>query len=184
LPIDQQMDLFANTHAERGSLCDRFADMQSIANIEPANPTVALSVHNPVDGVIYLVPSVRGLEGRLAYVGTDALLMKQAVADGIPLEYAVPEERREFVDHYSEGFEVIGLAIAIVNLVPSTIQGIQALFELAAMRRGYQGEAARRAKVELKIDYLKTPNAEARGLNIKGDAQGVVEALRELRRDS
>ncbi|QYF74881.1 hypothetical protein [Cryobacterium sp. PAMC25264] len=154
--------------------------MQSDAIIEPCDPTHGIAVQNPSEDVIYLIPSASGRDGRPAYMGTDALLVKRAVAEGVPVRYSLPEQEREFVEHFSAGIEIIELAVAIIALVPSTIQGIQALIELAAMRKGFKGDAVKRAKVHLKIDYLKTPTTEARGVRIKGDADKVVEALKEL----
>lgn len=154
--------------------------MESDVSIESCEPTHGVTILDPAAGVIYLVPSTTGTDGRPAYMSTDALLMKRAVADGVGVEYALPADEREFVDHFSAGIEVIGLTVAIVNLVPSTIQGIHALIQLIAIRRGYTGDSAKQAKVKLKIDYIKTASLEARGIKVEGDADGVVEALKAL----
>lgn len=148
--------------------------------IEDRDPDQRVTVLNPVAGVIYLMPSASGIDDHPAYMGSDALLAKQAMAAGLPLEYALPEGERQFVEHFSAQLDVIGLYLAVVNLVPSMIQGVQSLIELVAMRRGYTVEGAKKARVDLKIDFLKTPTTEARGIRVKGDAGSVVEVMREL----
>lgn len=154
--------------------------MPSDTTIEKCDPVVGVTVRDPEAGVIYLLPSASGVAGRPAYVGSDAILVKLAAANGVAMEYALPEAEREFVDYFSAAIDVIGLTVAVIGLVPSTIQGIQSVIELAAMRRGYKGVAVKRAKVSLRIDFLRTPSAEASGIRIKGDAESVVEALGKL----
>lgn len=158
--------------------------MNSKPLIEQREPDKDVIVPNPTAGVIYLMPSASGIDGRPSYMGADALLAKQAVTAGVAVEYALPEEKREFVEYFSEQIDIIGLYIAVANLVPSMIQGIQALLEMAAIRRGYTGEGARKAKVDLRIDYLKTPTTEARGIRVKGDADSVVEVVNLLSSES
>lgn len=157
--------------------------MTSEPTVEQRDPDPRVTVRNPAAGVLYLMPSSTGMDGRPAYMGADALLAKQAWVAGLPVEYASPEDEREFVEHFSAQLDVIALYVAVVNLVPSMIQGIQALIELAAMRRGYTRESAKKAKVDLRIDFLRTPTTEARGIRVKGEADSVVEAMRELTQD-
>lgn len=154
--------------------------MNSKPTIEQRDPGQNVTVPIPAVGVIYLMPSASGIDGRPAYLGADVLLAKRAVAAGVPVEYAVPEEQREFVEYFSAEVDVISLYVAVVNFVPSMIQGIHSLIELSAIRKGYTAEGARKAKVALKIDYLKTPTTEASGIRVKGDADSVVEILKTL----
>lgn len=163
-----------------GACWTRFRVMASESSVEVRDPDLRVTVKNPAVGVVYLMPSASGMDGRPAYMGSDALLAKRALAAGLPVEYALTEDERQFVEHFSAQLDVIGLYIAVVNLVPSMIQGIHALIELAAMRRGYTEESAKKASVDLRIDYLNTPTTEARGVRIKGDADSVVAAVREL----
>jgi hypothetical protein len=158
--------------------------MTNEATLETRDPAYGVTVSNPVDGMIYLLPSASGIEGHPAYMGADMLLMKRAVAEGIAIEYSVSEDEREFVEHFSAGVATITLTVAIINLVPSIIQGIHALIQLAAMRKGFQPDQVERAEVQLKIDYLKTATTEARGIEINGNAAAVVALMTELSTDS
>lgn len=117
-------------------------------------------------------------------MGADALLLKIASGRGIDIDYAVSAGDRVFVEHYSAGLDVINLAVAVYNVLPSTVQGIHALIQIAALRRGIRPEELPKAKVHVKMDLLKTPTLEARGVEIKGDSEGVVSIIANLSRES
>lgn len=158
--------------------------MQTEPTIRQCKPIIGVEIDNPKQGTIYLLPTAHNRDGRRAYMDSDALLLKWAVMNGVPVEYAVPEENREFVEHFSSGAEIVALAVSIANLIPSTIQGIYALIQIAALRKGIKEENLSAANVQLEIDYLKTSTTEARGIVISGDVDGVVAALGKLSADS
>lgn len=158
--------------------------MQTEAIVQQREPVSGVEIDNPEADTVYLLPTAHDGDGKLAYMGADALLLKQAVANGIPVEYAVAEEDREFVEHFSAGIEIVTLTVAILGLIPSTIQGIYALIQLVAMRKGIKEDDLRTAEIRLRIDYIKTPVAEARGVEISGDPDGVVAIMERLSKES
>lgn len=158
--------------------------MQTDASVQPREPISDVKIEEPDRDTVYLLPTAHDGDGKRAYMGADALLMKRALADGVQVQYAVPEEEREFVEHFSAGIDLVILAVAVINLIPSTIQGIHALIQLRALRKGIGEEDLGTAEVQLKIDFLRTSSTEARGVEIIGKADGVVAALERLRSDS
>lgn len=158
--------------------------MQTEATIQPRDVLSGIEMGSPDPETVYLLPTAWNGDGRHAYMGADAILLKQAAAKGVDVAYAMPEEDREFVEHFSSGIELVTLAVAIVSLVPSTIQGIHALIQLAARRKGIKDEDLSRAQVKLKIDYLRTPTTKARGVEISGDVDGVVSIMERLSGES
>lgn len=164
--------------------CTTFRAMQIDPTIEGREPISDIEIDNPQVDTVYLLPTTRDGDGKRAYLGADAILLKQAVASGVHVRYAVPDEDLEFVEHFSSGVELVTLAVAVVNLIPSTIQGIYALIQLVARRKGIKEENLDKAGVRLKIDYIKTHTTEARGLEISGDSDSVVEIMKRLGRES
>lgn len=158
--------------------------MKTEATIQPRDPLSGIRLGSPDPETVYLLPTAWNGDGKHAYMGTDAILLKQAVVNGVCVEYAMPEEDREFVEHFSSGVELVTLAVAIIGLVPATIQGIHALILLAARRKGIKEEDLHRAEVKLKIDYLRTPTTKARGVEISGDVDGVVAIMERLSGES
>ncbi|WP_044492609.1 hypothetical protein [Nesterenkonia massiliensis] len=154
--------------------------MQTEALIQPRKPVSGIHISSPESGTVYLLPASQDRDGKHAYRGADAILIKQAMRDGLAVEYAVPEEDREFVEHFSSGLEVVTLTVAVLGLVPSTIQGIYALIQLAARRKGVTEENLNTTQVHLEIDYIKTPTTVAQGVKISGDPHSVLEAMKKL----
>lgn len=162
----------------------RIITMQTEPIVQPRDPVAGVEIADPTPGTIYLLPTSTDVDGKRAYMGADAHLFKIACGHGIDIDYAVPEGGRVFVEHYSAGLDIINLAVAVFNLIPSTVQGIYALIQIAALRKGIKPEELPKAEVHLKMDFLKTSKAEAHGVEIKGESDSVVSIIEELSRDS
>lgn len=154
--------------------------MQPHAIIKEYEPSPGLGIECPTEGIVYLMPQTHGFEGNPAFFGSDMLLVKTAIAEGLSIEYALPEDEREFVEHFSVALDVISLVVSVAGLIPPTIAGIKSLIRIAARRKGYKPEEIATAEVHLKIELIQTPNMIAKGLEISGTAAGVEAALDSL----
>lgn len=143
-------------------------------------PDSGLVIKAPVEGTIYLMPRARGAEGNPAYFGADVFLVKKATVDGLSVEYALAEDEREFVEHFSATLDVINIVVGIAGLIAPTIAGIKALIRIDAKRMGYKPEEVATAEVNIKIEQIETSNMIAKGLEISGTAAGVEAALDAL----
>lgn len=157
--------------------------MASHATITEYTPTSPSLVQNPAKGVIYLMPRAHGPEGKPAYFGADMFLQKKAADEKLAVEYALPEDEREFVEYFSATLTVVSIVVTVASLIGPTIRGIKGLIRIAASRKGYKPEEILNAEVNLKIEQLETANMVAKGLEISGAASAVEAALDALNTD-
>lgn len=157
--------------------------MTAEASIETREPRSDIDTSDFTEGIVYLMPRGYGVDGKPAYFGSDMILAKDALADGISVDYALPPEEREFIEHFSAALTIISIAVGVAGLIDPTIRGIKFLIRASAKRMGYKSEDMPKVQVDLRIDQIDTVNMSVKGLEIRGTAAAVEAALDSLNAD-
>ncbi|MBF4574543.1 hypothetical protein ITJ64_18685 [Herbiconiux sp. VKM Ac-1786] len=131
---------------------------------------------------LYLLPSLRDSAGRPAYRPESMFIQKDASSGGLKVEYALNEEDRRFVDHFSADVSEIELWLGLIGPVTDVfLFGLGYIIDGIVRRRGSKRDDADTIPLKIRIASLNPKTGKIKGVRVEGSASDVMEALRELK---
>lgn len=134
-------------------------------------------------GTVYLIPTRAPGEGEDLPMYTDSVryLPKKARAEGLPVEFSMPEASRRYVQEFS-ALETWALGVAVLSMANDWL--IHTVQQYIEMRRAFQGwtrEESNALPLKVSVAHLDEKAETLATYDIEGGGDDVLEALRILK---
>jgi len=133
-------------------------------------------------GTVYVIPTREPDEGgdTPRYTDTVRYLPKLARSKGVPVEFATPSGKRQYLAEYAIDPEMWSLGIACLQMANDLlILAVTMFIDHRAHSQGWNSEEAERLPLRVRIAEIST----GRNYEIEGSGADVVEALKALQRE-